>query len=146
MPGAWTDIADAVKVAIQGVVLTAGGTLERAYVPEKKLDSLGLETGPYVYVVVKSELHQRITRTIWRQQPEINIGVERLVASQAETDAMVAFVYSLLAVVKNAEITVPPVNLIDVKLDPLYSPDLLREKGLFQSMIRATYMMGVVAG
>lgn len=140
----WLDIADKVASLLEAPVTAEDGTVTRSYVPEKQLEDLQADEGPTVCVMGRSETQTRIARgETWQHEPEINVAIQKRVASDSECDGLVEFVSELAGVLKLADkngLYAPlHVSLAGVENRPLYAPGLLREKRVFFSVLVLTF-------
>lgn len=142
MAATWAVIADDVVTLLEPSFAAANGSIERAYVPENKLEDLAAEDGPTGHVIGKSD-DQQPGRKIWERTVEITITVQKRVADKAEADTWAEFVEDLAGVLKAAKIVATgSATLVAVKVAPTYAPGLLREKSVFFSILTATYKLG----
>lgn len=134
-------LADAVKTLITPMVTAASGTVERAYVPDRRPEDLA---DLIVTVVPSGEAWTRLTRGgVWRRDPTIDVAPQQVARTQAERDTLMQFTRALaIYLSKNG----PAAGASPLKLTvgPIYSPEHMRTKQVFTSIITVTYIGGGV--
>ncbi len=138
MPNAkLVDAAEAVKamLAASSVLTDASASVERAYVPLLKLESL--TTGYQVEVIARTSERSRKTRTLILLDHTIDVGIVRRVATDADVDVTAKFAEDVAAVIEDTPIADFP--LVTCSTVPMYDPKELLMQKVYVVVIRAVY-------
>lgn len=136
------EVADKVLALIESDVVAVSGTIERKYVPRKKLELLKPEDGPLVTVVSASRKRTRISRKkYWQWTHEVAVALfKKIDDPETDGDYWSSFMDTLEEKIANQEPD-PLLRLTELETSPIYAAEYL-EKGtdLFVSVIKPSYI------
>jgi len=132
-------IADAVVDALNAATLSQPLAAERLYQPVfdlPEMDELHVSVVPKGVKVLASTRNQN------QHDYAIDIGVQKRVADDAESDAMVLLTEEIADHFRLGRVQVDGVGsvpLLTVATDPVFAPEHLTEKRVFTSVITLTF-------
>ena len=134
-------VADTITAAgvISGAPAGSPGTAVVAFVPEYELAEL---EDAKVTVVPAAEDRQLHGRKAYEVGYAVDVAVHSRSGENADTAALIGAVEQLADLLASSEIDIGGQRVgrpTRVRIDPLFSPELLREKRTFLSVIRAVY-------
>ena len=139
------DLVDEIVTLINAGAWTTAVIAERKYIPGFQVSEL--ESGVKVAVVPKARSIERDSRSTNQTEYQIDIGVFRHgagneAARDAIVDSMVELVEELEAYFMNREIVLVADKLMVEAADtaPVYDPDMLKDSGVFGSVLTLTIM------
>jgi hypothetical protein len=132
-------LAEAIQAALSELPALAGATVDRAYVPRRKLESMGSTL--FVTVVPMAAVNSaRLDRGSYRRDPTVDVTLQRRVASDAESDELVDLLDQVADHLWKTEMG--GMRAISVDVAELFLPEHLDGKGVFTGVLRATYREG----
>jgi len=132
-------IADAVVDALNAATLSQPLAAERHYQPVfdlPEMDELHVSVVPKGVKVLASSRNQN------QHDYAIDIGVQKRIADDAETDAMVLLTEQIADHFRLGRVQVDGVGsvpLLTVATDPVFAPEHLTEKRVFTSVVTLTF-------
>ena len=131
------ELAEAVKDAINAAEFSVEFTATRVYVPLFKIEDM--ET-LHVTIVPRDLEISLATRRDNRSTTGVDVAVQQRLSATSNTalDALVALVEDIAQHMTRRDVSTARWESTEVR--PLYSPDELRERRQFTSVIRLTYI------
>ena len=143
-----SQVAEQVKVTLNAGSYSQSVTGDRRWLPEYNISELGTLT---VTVVPNAESVESIGRTNVRDEYTIDIGIQKLLGTHKPGDtAYISEIDGLVKVAKEIADrfrvspnhtlnTTPKARWIRTEIPAPYSPDDLKEHGVFMTVVRLTF-------
>lgn len=135
-----TDIANAVTDRLNGAVFSQGFTAAMSFRPQYRLKELGTLK---VTVVPKGSVRTLESRSAERKDHEVDIGILRRVADDAEIQALLDLVEEIEEHFREDRSLagVPGAACMEIGNDPIYDPEHLDKYRQFTSVVTLTYRL-----
>lgn len=132
-------VADAVVTELNAASFSQAFTATRDVVPE--FDATELASLAVTVVPVSNDMEQ-ITRGQWKDEHEINIGIQKKLSGNVNTTIadMATLVKEIAVYMRNRSLSaLSTVRPIECKIEPVYDADYLSGTRIFMSLIKITY-------
>lgn len=133
------DLADAMVELLRPTIEEAGGTISRAYAPRLHLEQMA--DGLFATVVPNSLQSERLDRGSYQREHVVDVAIQKRAATIEAIDALVALVEDVADLLWRSP-QLCKATLLNVQIGPIAAPEHLAEKGVFTSVLRATYRQG----